>query len=259
MAAELKGSLVVYGLLAVTAGMRVRHRIYLSIALGLLFLLTYQWELACFMSGLTLAAMDLEEITLIPNHSHSLSIPKRSQNTLHHTTFLLAWYILGQPHGTLDPEISYNTPGWYYLTQTLTPPIYYNNEFWRFWNVIGATLLIYAIFRINWVQRFLSRPTLRYMGQISFAFYLIHIPIAWTIGDRVARVLGVRRPDVDTVWDGLFVVPDFGLVGFSAGLICWQAVVLPLNVVLAAVVTRRFDEPSVRFSRFVAERVGLGG
>lgn len=250
MAAELRGSWLLYGLLAATSTLRPTHRLYVAIGSGMLLLLAYQWELACFMSGFVLAIIDIEEIHLPTVKSSGVG------KILHPCIFILGWYILGQPHGRREPEISYNTPGWYWLTK-LTPPNYYNNEFWRFWNVIGATLLISAVLKIRWLQSALSRPTLRYLGKISFSLYLLHIYVIWTMGDRISRIFGVRRQNVDTPFDNLVPIPDIGPMGFSTGLLCWQAIVLPLNLFLASLATRRIDEPSVRLSKLVTKKLRL--
>jgi peptidoglycan/LPS O-acetylase OafA/YrhL len=45
------------------------------------------------------------------------------------------------------------------------------------WHRIGALLLIFAIVNLVTVQNFLCRPALRYLGRISFALYLIHVPL----------------------------------------------------------------------------------
>lgn len=251
MAAELKGSLLVYGLLGLTSTFAPRHRLYTSALTGICLLLIYQWELACFMMGLVLAILDMERIGFSKAKSHGL------RDFVNHLAFFLGWYILGQPHGKREPEISYNTPGWYWMTHYFTPPNYYNNEFWRFWNVIGATMLIFAVLRICWIQTLFSRPTLRYLGKISFSLYLLHIYIIWTIGDRISRIFGVRRQNIDTPFDNMLPIPDIGPTGFSLGLLCWQAFLLPLSLSLASLATRRMDEPSVRLSKFIASKLGF--
>lgn len=50
-----------------------------------------------------------------------------------------------------------------------------------FLHVIGATLLILSTLYINVLRTFLDRPTLVWLGQISFSLYLVHVPILYTI------------------------------------------------------------------------------
>lgn len=250
MAAELKGSIVVFGILALSSSASLRQRFAIFGTVGVTLLFLYQWELACFMFGIVLAMFSVYEIKL----SHQdLSWGKP---VVDHIAFFVGWYLLGQPHGQREPEISYSTPGWYILTM-LIPANYYNNEFWRFWNAIGATMLIYGVMNIHWVQCLLQRPTLRFLGKVSFSLYLIHIPFTWTIGDRICRLLGVIRQDFETPYDKMLEVPDIGPMGFSTGFVCWQAIVLPINLILALFATKWIDNPSVKLSKRITTKLGL--
>ena len=253
MAAELRGSILVFNLLAVLSCIDVKWWIYACGFTGLFMLAVYQWELACFSFGIVLAINDFEKLGQKILASR-LSI--RCQHIFYHFVFFSGWYILGQPHGVREPERSYGTPGWYFMTKIL-PRIYYNHEYWRFWNTIGATMLIYSIMNIKWIQSFLLWPSLRYLGKISFSLYLIHIPIAWTVGDRICRLLGVIRQDFTTAYDGLLAFPDLGPPGFSTGLLLWQAFVLPLNLLLASWAAKRIDKPSVAVGKWIVARIGL--
>jgi len=253
MAAELRGSILVFSVLATFSFTRVKWWIYACGFTGLLMLVVYQWELACFLFGLVLAINDVEKFDQAILASR---LSRQSQHIFYHFVFFGGWYILGQPHGVREPELSYGTPGWYFMTKML-PSYYYNNEFWRFWNTIGAIMLIYGTMNIRWIQSFLLWPSLRCLGRVSFSLYLIHIPIAWTIGDRVCRLLGVIRQDFTTEYDGLLAIPDVGPRGFSTGLLVWQAVVLPLNLLLASWATKKIDKPSVAVGRWIVARLGL--
>jgi peptidoglycan/LPS O-acetylase OafA/YrhL len=240
MAAELKGSILVFFFLALGARFTPYVRLVSSAAIGVMLLLVYQWELAAFMFGMAIAILDLQS-----RHKDT-----RATIVLSHALFAAGWYILGQPGGVKEPELSYGSPGWYYLTM-MTPPNYFNNEFWRFWNVIGASMVFLALTRMIWLQQALEQPKLRLLGRVSFCLYLIHIPIAWTIADRICRIFGGIRQDFTTPFDNWLKIPDVGPTGFSSGLLLWQAIVLPLNLWLAALATRWIDVPSAKFGTWL--------
>lgn len=245
MAAELKGSLAVYAFFLVMSVRKSERHFSYSMALSLILLLLHQWDVSAFMFGIAMAASDAGLGGVV------LSLTPFVRSCLDHGLFLLSWLLLGQPHGRREPEIALATPGWYFLTK-LTPPSYFHDEFWRFWNVIAASLLICAVRNISWIQLLLQRPALRYLGTISFCLYLIHMPVLWTISDRVARVLGVSRFDFTTLYDRVLPVPDLGPKGFSTGFLLWQAIVLPINLFVATQATKFIDQPSIRFSKWLA-------
>lgn len=253
MAIEFAGSMLVYSSIALFSPAPPRIRTYLFAATGLLLFATYRWEMALFMGGIVLSINDLDgfDIAFL-----SKRLTDRGRAILYNAIFFAAWWILCEPAGVRDPERSYNTPGWYYLSMVV-PKNYLDNEYYRFWNTIGAIMLVYSVLRLEWLQAVFSRPWLRYLGKISFSLYLTHIPLEWTVGDRIYRLLGVVRQEFTTPYDGLLTVPDIGPRGFSLGFIVAQMVILPLNILLADLGTKVLDDPSVKAGKWVAGKLGL--
>lgn len=240
MAKELEGSWIVYALLAVASATSERMRLIGFAMGGVTLLLVYQWELASFLFGVLLAMLNLEDRAKLPAAAC-------------HALFVAGWYIIGQPRQYQHTEIALETPGSYYLTKAM-PPSYQSREYWRFWNTIGATMILYSVLRISWMQNLLQRRPMQFLGKVSFCLYLLHIPFAWTVGDRIARILGVIRQDFVTPWDHLLPVPDVGPVGLSSGLLLWQAIILPIVLWLSALATRWIDAPSVNFGKWLTTR-----
>ena len=87
--------------------------------------------------------------------------------------------------------------------------------------------------------------------------YLIHIPLLWTVDDKVARVLGVQRQAFTSVYDNRFQIPDLGPWGVSSGFLIWQAMVLPLNLWLAHQATKWIDAPSLRLGKWFVVKLGV--
>ena len=244
---------MVFALIALVSFVRPRWRMGLFAAIGFVLLFTYFWSMACFMGGVVLAMNDLEGFD---RSFFDKRLSKRGKTVVYNAIFWLAWWILCEPGGYKDPEMSYGSPGWYFMTKII-PPNYYYDEFWRFWNVIGAVLLVYAVLNVKWLQTFFNTRTLQYLGRISFSLYLIHIPLEWTVGDRICRLLGVVRQEFTMWYDGKLTVPDVGPRGFSTGFIIEQAFIMPLTFALAEVSTRLLDGPSVKAGRWVVAKLGI--
>ncbi|RMZ89237.1 hypothetical protein DV736_g3530, partial [Chaetothyriales sp. CBS 134916] len=270
MSGEFKGSLVVFALLGVYSHAPARYRFSLFAATGWISLYYIgDWVVACFMWGVCLAMLDMRK-TVSPLQSQQSSTRRflrHSSSSIPHSAllhsyakpafftflFFLSWFILCQP-AALNPERSANTPGFHYLTYHLIPFKYLRFENWRFWNTISATALVFSLSHLSLPQRLLSMPTMQFLGKISFTLYLVHMPILWTVGDRIFRMLGVQRGGFVTWWDDLLKIPDIGPMGFSSGWLIAQILVYPISASLALVLCKVLDEPSIRIGKHVASR-----
>ncbi|KAL9110968.1 MAG: hypothetical protein Q9227_004583 [Pyrenula ochraceoflavens] len=248
MPIEFKGSILVFILIALSS--LTKRRILLFGVLWLLLFALYEWAMACFVAGMILAANDLEQVDM----SFLKGVSSRTKSIAFHSVFVIGLYLLGQPAGTKVPERSYLTPGWYVLTM-ITPSNYFNSEYWRFWNSIGAVMLVYSVLKIGWLQRGLA--SLKYLGKISFSLYLTHIPFLWIVGDRIYRFFGFVRPESEfTSWfDHRLTVPDSGPHGLSTRFLMTQSIMLPLNVAIAHYGTMVFDEPSVGAGKWLSSKI----
>ncbi|KJY02206.1 acyltransferase like protein [Zymoseptoria brevis] len=259
MAIEYVGSMLVFALLACLTFIRsARLHGLILVLLGLAFLLTYHWTWAMFTMGMFLALNDVETF----DSTFPSRFGARATNTLHHTSFIVGWYLLSQPAGPMDAgKMSMDTPGWYILTNII-PSIYIgpNKEYWRWWNAWGALLLVYSVLRIRWLQRFFTSRPLVYLGRLSFMLYLTHTPVLWTFADRVYRAWGnVPAEGMSTWWDGRFEVPNWGPHGFGTRWFLAQGVVLPVQFLVAEGATRGIDRPSIEVGRWIVGRLGLEG
>lgn len=253
MSIELRGSIMVYSLVALTASIPPSRRILLLLILAMVLFGFYQWSLACFTGGMILAMNDVEgwNIKLVTRLS------KLGRAITLHAMFFVAWYLLSQTAGHRDAERSSKTYGWYYLTRVIPEP-YYSNEYWRFWHFPGSCMLVYAVLRLSWLQQFFMHPWLHYLGRVSFSLYLMHIPLEWTISDRIHRVFGIKRQKFTTPFDDWLYLPDFGPKGLSTGFLFLQILILPMNLWLAQLGTRYLDEPSVRIGRDIVDWIWPG-
>jgi peptidoglycan/LPS O-acetylase OafA/YrhL len=253
---ELKGSMLIYALSALHALRWIsapRSVLVWSIA-AVALLQTGFWTMACFIGGLVLACVDVCALDT------SLHGSRRLQVALHHVAFIFGYYLLCQPAHDGDPDVSLNTPGWHTLTR-LIPRAYSKNQYYRYWNSWGALLLVYATLRIPWLQHVLKTRPLRYLGRVSFMFYLIHLPMQYMVGDRLSRAFGhlplFAPKDSTSWWDNRLWVPGIGPPGFHSRFLLTVAVMLPLNLVVADFLTRVLDVPCVRLGKRLVQRLGL--
>ena len=123
--------------------------------------------------------------------------------------------------------------------------------FYLFW---ASTLLVWTIPRIHWLVRFFESPFNLYLGRISFALYLVHGPVLWTLGDRVYAAVGWRRISHFSVcpgWIDLWPLRKGGPLGLELAFVVPQLLLFPVTLWLAEVVTRVVDDPCVRLSRWL--------
>ncbi|EME40100.1 hypothetical protein DOTSEDRAFT_91380 [Dothistroma septosporum NZE10] len=256
IATEFKGSIIVFALLALYSRVPPSIRMALFVVTGLISMGTYQWSTACFMWGVTLAMNDQEHYDhhLLPRHISDLG-----KQVLYHASFFSGWFLLCQPAGIRELQVSANTFGFGFLTH-LIPTQYAENEYWRWWQSWGALLLVYGVLRISWLQRFFSTKALLYLGRVSFSLYLIHMPMIWTLSDKVYRTFGRQvQPDITSRLDNLFVIPDFGIHGLTTRFLVSLAFIVPLNIAIAHVGTVYLDEPSVTVGRKIVTKLGIEG
>ena len=115
-----------------------------------------------------------------------------------------------------------------------------------------------AIPRIRYLKAFFETSFCQYLGRVSYGFYLVHGPILWTLGDRLYAASGrVREGHSGVVpgWINLFSMPGWGPFGLEVNFLVPQVILLPFTLWVAELVTRFFDEPSVRFSKWIYDKV----
>lgn len=253
---ELKGSMLVYALTAIYAFSRLPRLVSLLLLAITFFVLLQlgEWTMACFIAGHILAYVDVYSLdgTYLTRR-----FKQRGQAIIWNVMFFTGYYLLCQPAHSSRPEYSLNTPGWYYLT-ILTPKTYDKDHYYRYWHSWGALLVVYSALRLQWLQRFLDRRPLRYLGKVSFMLYLVHLPMGTILGNRVARMLGQVSADAEySWWNNKLYIPDVGPAGMSSRFLVALGIMLPVCLVISDFGTRALDMPSVRVGKIMAQRLGL--
>lgn len=253
---ELKGSILVFALTASSVFSNLPHDIGLALlAFTIVILLQYaKWTMACFVAGFFVCSIDTFAVNRAYLAGH---ITPRAQTCLWHIIFVSGGYFLSQPSHDGHPEYSSDTPGWAYLSR-LIPRAYGDDQYYRYWHSWGAAMLVFAVLRIQWLQRLLTIRVLRYLGKVSFMLYLVHLPVIAVLGGRVGHMLGnVLDNEPDSWWNNRFVIPDVGPVGLSSRWLVGLAIILSVCLGLADAGTRWIDTPSVRIGKAIAQKLGM--
>lgn len=67
--------------------------------------------------------------------------------------------------------------------------VYMNLGFNDLWRVIGGTLLVFGIWNVGIFQKFLSLPIFKNLGGLCYEFYIIHIPLLFSVGTSIFMIL----------------------------------------------------------------------
>jgi peptidoglycan/LPS O-acetylase OafA/YrhL len=246
---EFKGSIVVYT--ALMAFSRCTKSMRLWCTTGLVFYFLYicdGWYLASFVAGMLLCDLDL-----LAEENELPSIIQRFEaykDSIFVSLFVIGIYLGGVPAFSKDISVLRESPGWHYLSFLKPQAVYSYKQFYLFW---AGVFIVVAVPRIAWLKRFMESSFCQYLGRVSYAFYLVHGPILWSIGDRVYAAIGwTKESHVITItnWINVFPLPQWGPMGLEFSFLAAQLILLPLTLWVARIVTSLVDESSIRFSRW---------
>jgi peptidoglycan/LPS O-acetylase OafA/YrhL len=234
---EFRCSMVVFLTIAGLALVRTRVRMVL---LALFVACAFQadaWELSAFWSGVLIAEANLIHQEKKDNRVQSDPFfdeeDSRSQFSIWFTycSFALSLFLLSYPFQ--EAEFA---PGYATLSK-LVPSGLRADEGYRFWHCLGAMIMIYATSFDSRLQSLFTNSVSRYLGNISFALYLMHGFTLKTIG--YVSVYGFWQI---TGKDTLFQ--------YELGFVLGGLVVIPITIWFADLFWRFVDIPIVKFSRW---------
>lgn len=245
---EFRCSIVLFLTTLTTSRLQSNVRIPLVMALVWFCMRYGRWDVVLFLVGMLMAEFDLingtwerplnsaatNEKTIIRLRPGGKAIASVSRRRLWIAVFILGLYI-----GS-TPNIGYKwTPGYRWLW-SITPKTY--PEPHRFPQTIGAALIVFSINHSPSIQTLFTNPLSQYLGKISFAFYIVHGPILHSLGYSI----------MPTIWSWTGKTTNFQYcLGFLLGwLVC-----LPIAIWAGDVFWRAVDIPSVKFARWVEDRL----
>ncbi|PYH89276.1 acyltransferase [Aspergillus ellipticus CBS 707.79] len=250
---EFRGSIIVYT--SLLAFSRCRHSKRLLCEIGLIIYFLYivdGWFGALFMSGMFLCDLDL--LAARDRLPDIFIMLEPFQEVIFSALFAISIYLGGVPSRSWDLQVLRDSPGWYYLSYLKPQAVFDFKWFYLFW---AATFLVSAIGRSPWLKRFFETRLNQYLGRVSFAFYLVHGPVLWVLGDRLYAAVGWTR-DSHALncpgWINRLPLPRTGPLGLEVNFLLSQLILLPTTLWLAEIVTKLIDEPSVRFAQWLYRR-----
>ncbi|KUJ23949.1 uncharacterized protein LY89DRAFT_7720 [Mollisia scopiformis] len=246
---EMRGSIIIYTVLL--AFSRITRNARLCGQLGLMFYFIYivdGYFGALFMAGMFLCELDLlSRMNNLPQIFNRLAPYKMY---IFYTLFAISLYLSGVPSGSQDILELRKAKGWYYLSFLKPQAMWDFKWFYLFW---AALFLTSSVPHIAWLKSFFENSFNQYLGRISFALYLVHGPVLWTLGDRLYQAVGWYREEHlahTPSWINFFPLSQAGPLGLEISFLAPHLILLPLTLWVAEVVTKLFDEPSVRFSQW---------
>lgn len=248
---EFRGSIVVYTTLLALSESATYTRIKIQAALIFYFIYIVDgWFCALFVMGMLIG-----DITMLANKKQLPAPLERvahrfSSQWVAYAFLFAALYLGGVPSITEDLPHLRRSPGWYFLSFLKPQAAYDFRFFYRFW---AATFAMIAIPRIPWVKALFETPLSQYFGKISFAFYLVHGPVLWTVGDRIYAATGRLREGHIAIcprWMNLFPFPNWGPFGLELNYLAAHLILFPLTLGLAEIAMKLFDEPSLKLAQW---------
>ena len=232
---EYRGSIIVFLALLCVAKLRPWLRLHVLVGMVFYSIWDSHWEVFLFLSGTLFCDIHFLAASLsFRDHNPPCKIVKEAVLL---TISLFALHLLCFPD-----EQATTTPG--YRTLISLTPRYSSDQglTQRFWIAIGAFLLVGAMNFSTLLQRPFTTPLAQYLGRISFALYIVHGPVLYTLGMQML-VPAVRE------WNGGGGWANYALRALGA----W-VVDLVVCVLVADVFWREVDARSVVFTGWVAQK-----
>ncbi|KAG6037122.1 hypothetical protein E4U41_005314 [Claviceps citrina] len=247
---EFRGSMVVFASLLAFSRCTLKARLWCQLALvGYFMYVADGWYCAMFVAGMLLSHLDV--LAAADGLPGFLARLRPYKGVICHHFLVLGLYLGGVPCQNRKVEQLASNRGWYLLSFLKPQAVFDYKWFYLFW---AAILLITAISNIQGLRRLFETRICQYLGRISFAFYLVHGPLLWTVGDRLYAAVGFpSKAHLEHIphWVGRFAMPRTGPVGLELPFLLSQAFLLPLTLAVAEFVTRTVDKPSVDFAAWL--------
>jgi len=254
---EFKGSIIVYTTLSALSRCTKNARLLCEAALAIYFLYIVDgFYGAMFVCGMLLCDLDLlAERNQLPR---MFTFVSGFKELIFFHLFILALYLGGVPAfdapGIDHAVLLTKSPGWIWLSYLKPQAVFDAKWFYLFW---AAFLTVASVPRLPWLKHFFETRFCQYLARISFALYLVHGIVIWSLGDRIYAAVGLARAghkDGIPGWVNKFPLPTKGPMGLELAFWAAQLIIVPVTLYLAEVVTKLIDEPSVKFTNWLYKK-----
>lgn len=232
---EFRGSMIIFlsllGLSKAKTGVRMS---LISLFALYSFYTAGRWDMSLFLGGIVIAELrHIQNSSALTrdNQLCNVKFPRLGKTTVQAFwtfVFSLSWFLACWPDYLSD-----ETPGYVFFS-SITPARFPGaHGRTHFWTSIAAILMLLALENNPILQRPFTTPVVQYLGDISFALYIVHIPICYSVGRMIT--LGAMNST------------GMPLAGFMLG----ATFVVPLVLWTADIYWRLVDAKSVEFARWV--------
>lgn len=248
---EFRSSIVLFITILATSRLTAAARLSLLSCIIYFCARWGRWDVVLFLCGMFMAEVDLingiwespslssPSLAEKPNDRGLLGQVMRSYGrAIWILVFIFGLYVGSSPNTGVQ-----FTPGYRWLAR-LTPETY--PEPHRFPQTIGAVIIVCSINNSKDIQKLFTNRLSQYLGRISFAFYIVHGPILHSLGYSIMpSIWAFTGKETNTQY----------CMGFLIGwLIC-----LPVCLWAGDVFWRAVDIPSVKFARWLEDKVTVKG
>ncbi|KAL9085900.1 MAG: hypothetical protein Q9165_007383 [Trypethelium subeluteriae] len=197
-----------------------------------------RWDIACFMAGISITELSTLATASNKQDQEPPSLPKSIRSTSTRSwlptfhqyavalVFVAGLFIASYPGKQASENFIYR-PFWAVVDSV------------RFWESMGAILMLASTSQLRLIQKLLTSATSRYLGRISYGVYLTHVAFLNVIGWRI------------TPWICGLATGHQGWWGHQASFAVGLVVCSLLLIWIADVWTRAVDEPCVRLAKKV--------
>ncbi|KAI1847246.1 hypothetical protein JX266_006786 [Neoarthrinium moseri] len=255
---EFRGSFLVYGILLALSRARPVVRIITTALLAIHALCFVYHTMFLFIVGLLIADLKLWDpdvagfVQDLADRVHIKLPAIRLGKTERHQRFLwgvlsLFGFFVALWIGSIPNFHRGGKDAFGYRTLSALIPMNWHAQGQQdnYWVCIAAALLIFVVDRTPLLQKLYTNRLGLFLGRISFALYLVHVPIlhsfGWWAGNTFIKMTGS-----DT-----FAGYDFGIA------IAW-ILDLSITIVVAHFVERFVDAKAVRFAGWLYQKFGKG-
>ncbi|EWY91448.1 hypothetical protein FOYG_08552 [Fusarium oxysporum NRRL 32931] len=244
---EFKGSVVIFT--AQMAFSRCSKNARLWCETGLIFYFMYIADgsfYSMFTAGMLLCDLDL--LASKGDLPRWMARLEPAKEFIFYHLLIFSLFLGGVPSENRNVEQLAKNRGFYYLSWFKPQAVFDYKWFYLFY---ASVFLVASVPRIFWLKSFFETRFCQWLGRISFALYLVHGPVLWTIGERLYVAAGWQNEEIMKNiphWANKLALPMSGPLGLEISFLLPQLILVPLTFGLADVVTRFIDTPSVKFA-----------
>ena len=240
---EFRCSMALFLMQIATAKLRQNMRLLVVSSFIVFCILSDRKHVQLFLAGMLIAELDMIRqnfnVSALPISQLKLTEPNpRLRSAFWPVLFAIGCYLCSVPVSGAD-----STPG--FITLCNWTPSLISDKAW-FIRGIGAVAVVWSAVNSAVLQPFFTNSVSAYLGQISFALYLVHGNVLKSVQyaalPRIYSIVGLE--DFDTATSTSMV---------RAWMLC-LALVLPITIWLSDLFWRAVDLPCVRLARWI-ERV----